>query len=124
MKERGLCLRTAIVLALLAAGTASAAEEEAKATVPPGLPAGLDWEFNFDASWGVFGFADSLYTNPKPDQPSGDLSDNWMEGSIKPAISAAYSLKSTAQLYGKISGVGVRTYSTPPQLVGDFAGGA
>ena len=38
--------------------------------------------------WGTFGFANSLYTNPKPDQPSGDLSDNWIEGSIKPALSA------------------------------------
>ena len=39
---------------------------------------------------GAFGFADSLYTDPKPEQPSGDLSDNWFEGSIKPALSAEY----------------------------------
>jgi hypothetical protein len=121
MNERRLCLRTALGLVLLATGIsfAAAAEEEEKAAPPPGLPAGLDWTFNFDASWGVFGFANSLYTNPKPDNPSGDLSDNWMEGSIKPALSAEYKMKDSSQLYGKVSGVGVRTYSTPPQLVGD-----
>ena len=97
------------------------AQDEEKKVAPPGLPAGFDWEFNFDASWGVFGFADSLYTNPKPEQPSGDLSDNWMEGSIKPALSAAYALDGSGEIYAKVSGVGVRTYSTPPQLVGDDA---
>jgi len=102
-------------------GCAAAADEEAKAPVPPGLPAGIDWEFNLNATWGVFGFANSLYTNPKPDQPSGDLSDNWMEGSIKPALSAQYTLDNSAQLYGKVSVVGERTYNTPPTLVGNDA---
>jgi hypothetical protein len=122
MNETRLCVRTAIALALLAAGigSAAAADEEKKAA-PPGMPAGLDWEFNFNAGWGMFGFANSLYTNPKPDQPSGDLSDNWMEGSIKPALSASLTLDNSAQLYGKVSGVGERTYSTPPTLVGDHA---
>lgn len=111
------------LIALLAACASMplAAQDEAKPFSPPGLPAGLDWEFNFDATWGVFGFANSLYTNPKPDTPSGDLSDNWMEGSIKPALGATYSLGTSGQLYGKVSGVGVRTYSTPPTLVGDKA---
>lgn len=123
MNERSVRLRSALALALLAAGIgpAAAAENEEKATVPPGLPAALDWSFNFDATWGVFGFADSLYTNPKPEQPSGDLSDNWMEGSIKPALSAEYTTGSAAQLYAKVSGVGVRTYNSPPTLVGDDA---
>lgn len=112
------------LLALIAACVSlplAAAEDEPKPISPPGLPTALDWEFNFDASWGVFGFADSLYTNPKPDTPSGDLSDNWMEGSIKPALSATYKTSNTAQIYAKVSGVGVRTYSTPPTLVGDDA---
>ena len=99
----------------------AAAEDEPKPVSPPGLPTALDWEFNFDATWGVFGFADSLYTNPKPDTPSGDLSDNWMEGSIKPALSATYPTSKDAHIYAKVSGVGVRTYSTPPTLVGDDA---
>jgi hypothetical protein len=94
------------------------AEDEPKTISPPGLPTALDWEFNFDATWGVFGFANSLYTNPKPDTPSGDLSDNWMEGSIKPALSATYATSNSAQIYAKVSGVGVRTYNSPPQLVG------
>jgi Alginate export len=121
MNERSLCARSALALALLAAGIggAAAAESDEKAVPPPGLPAALDWTFNFDATWGVFGFADSLYTNPKPEQPSGDLSDNWMEGSIKPALSGEYTTRKKAQIYAKASGVGVRTYSTPPALVGD-----
>jgi hypothetical protein len=121
MNERNAILHSALALALLVAGagTAAAAESDEKATPAPGLPAALDWTFNFNATWGVFGFADSLYTNPKPDTPSGDLSDNWMEGSIKPALGGEYTMKSSAQIYAKASGVGVRTYSTPPSLVGD-----
>jgi hypothetical protein len=113
-------LAAAISLAL-AAATAVGEEPEPAAAPPPGLPTGLDWTFNFDASIGAFGFADSLYTNPKPEQPSGDLSDDWFEGSIKPALSAEYTTASSAQVYGKLSAVGVRTYSTPPTLVGDDA---
>ena len=111
------------LLALIAACASMplAAQDEPKPISPPGLPSAVEWEFNFDATWGVFGFADSLYTNPKPDTPSGDLSDNWMEGSIKPALSATYSTSKDAQIYAKVSGVGVRTYSTPPTLVGDDA---
>jgi alginate export protein len=123
MNRRSVRLRSALTLALLATGIGSAlaAEDEAKPPPPPGLPAGLDWSFNFDATWGVFGFANSLYTNPKPEEPSGDLSDNWMEGSIKPALSAEYTTGSSAQIYAKASGVGVRTYSAPPPLVGSEA---
>ena len=110
------------LLALIIACTGvplAVAEDEPKAIVPPGLPAGLDWEFNLNAGVGIFGFAHSLYTNPKPDQPSGDLSDNWMEGSIKPALSASLTMDNSSQLYGKASVVGERTYHTPPPLVGD-----
>ncbi|HEY4370107.1 MAG TPA: alginate export family protein [Steroidobacteraceae bacterium] len=122
MNGRVLRLRPALALALLAAGIGlAAAADEEEAIVPPGLPAGFDWSFNFDATWGVFGFAHSLYTNPKPDNPSGDLSDNWMEGSLKPALSGHYTMGSGAQVYGKASGVGVRTYSAPPPLVGEEA---
>ncbi len=70
---------------------------------------------------GAFGFSDSLYTNPKPDDPSGDLSDNWFEGSIKPAISGVYTLKDSSQIYAKVSAVGERTYSAPPPTVGGEA---
>ena len=112
-------LSGAILLALSA--TAAWGEETAAPPPPPGLPAGLDWTFNFDASIGAFGFADSFYTNPKPEQPSGDLSDDWFEGSIKPALSAEYTLDSSAQLYGKVSAVGERTYGAGPSVVGEDA---
>jgi hypothetical protein len=122
MNERSSSLLATLVIVVacicLPAATQAQEKEEEKKTVPPGLPAGLDWSFNFDATWGVFGFANSLYTNPKPEQPSGNLSDNWMEGSIKPALSAEYTMGSSAQIYAKASAVGARTYNAPPPLVG------
>jgi hypothetical protein len=105
----------------ISATPASAADEEPGPSSPPGLPSKIDWTFNFDASLGAFGFANSLYTNPKPEQPSGDLSDDWFEGSIKPALSAEYTLASSAQLFGKASAVGERTYGAAPSIVGEDA---
>jgi hypothetical protein len=106
---------------MLGAGRALAADQSAPATSPPGLPAGADWSFNLDATIGAFGFGDSLYTNPKPEQPSGDLSDNWFEGSLTAGLSAQHTTEDSAQLYAKLSGVGVRTYGSAPALVGDDA---
>ena len=57
----------AAVLLALAAVPALADDEEAKPTPPPGLPAGVDWKFNLDATFGTFGFGNSLYRNPRPD---------------------------------------------------------
>jgi hypothetical protein len=111
---------SATLFALLATTAASAAEEESGYKIP-GLPSGLDWTLNLDATWGVFGFHNSLYQNPKPDDVSGDLSDNWMEGSIKPALSGVYKLSGDSELYGKLSVVGERTYRAPPPLVGGEA---
>ncbi len=106
---------------LLTFCAAPAFSDESVAVKPPGLPAAIDWNFNFDATWGAFGFGNSLYTNPKPDQPSGNLSDNWFEGSVKPALSGVYTLNGSSQFYGKLSAVGERTYSAPPPLVGGSA---
>ena len=112
------------LLLLAAAGKAQAqdsvppapAEEEERST---GLPGKVDWEFNFDAGLGTFGFSKSLYTNSRPD-PSGDLSDNWAESYLKPALSGTYGL-GTGALYGKVSAVGERTFAAPPTLVGNEA---
>jgi len=108
-------------LLLLSVAAAFAEEEAPPPPPPPGFPPGLDWKFNFDAGFGSFGFSNSLYTDPKPDQPSGDLSDNWLEGFIKAGISADYKLANSSVIYGKVSGVGERTYSAPPPLVGEEA---
>lgn len=105
--------------ALLVATTVAA--EEAEPTTVPGFPPGIDWKFDLGATWGGFGFANSLYTNPRPDEPSGDLSDNWMEGSLKAGVSGAYTTQNSSQIYGKVSAVGERTFSAPPSLVGDDA---
>jgi len=108
-----------LALALSTAHTQETAEDNTWS--PPGLPAGLDWTFNFDATVGYFGFGNSLYTDPKPDQPSGDLTANWLEGSLKPALSAEYTTERSAQFYGKLSGVGERTYGASPSLIGGDA---
>ena len=54
---------------------------------PTGLPARIKWTFNFDAGWGTFGFANSLYNNPKDPGVDENLSDQWFEGYVKPALS-------------------------------------
>jgi len=100
-----------------APAAAPAAVEEAR---PTGLPKALDWTFNLDFGVGTFGFANSLYTNVRPD-PSGDLSDNWSESFIKPALSMTYAT-GDSELYGKLSVVGERTFGVPPsEVVGDEA---
>jgi hypothetical protein len=91
------------------------AEEER----PTGLPRKGTWTFNLDLGLGGFGFANSLYTNVRPD-PSGDLSDNWAESFAKPAVSASFGL-GQSELYGKVSAVGERTFAAPPSLVGESA---
>src|SRR5215472_17604272 len=87
-----------------------------------GLPSvpGLEYQFHLDATWGTFGFHNSLYTNPKPDEPSGNLGDHWFEGTLKAGLSASYSGRA-GQIYGKISVAGERTYGAPPSVVGEGA---
>jgi hypothetical protein len=98
------------------------AEEARPGASSWGLPSvpGLEYQFHLDASWGTFGFLNSLYTNPKQDQPSGNLGDHWFEGALKAGLSASYS-GWAGQIYGKISGAGERTYGAPPGPVGESA---
>lgn len=98
------------------ADQAGTPQEEQRST---GLPKSIQWKFNLDAGIGFFGFGNSLYTNSRPD-PSGDLSDNWVESFIKPALSASYGL-GKSELYAKLSAVGERTFAAPPPLVGEEA---
>src|SRR6478752_10486062 len=81
---------------------------------PTGLPARIKWTFNFDTGWGTFGFANSLYDNPKDPGVDENLSDQWFEGYVKPALSGRYTFASTGELYGKLSVVGERTYGSVP----------
>ena len=108
----------AAVLLALTAVPALADDEETKPAPPPGLPAGVDWTFNLDATFGTFGFGNSLYRNPRPDDPSGDLGDNWNEGTIKGGLSGVHTTDSGSQWYGKLSAVGEGTFSSSPSLVG------
>ncbi len=96
------------------------ASAQAKDERSTGLPKGIQWTFNFDAGFGAFGFANSLYANVRPD-PSGDLSDNWMESFVKPAITGTFDLGKGQALSWKFSAVGERTLAAPPPLVGEEA---
>ena len=75
------------------------------------------WTFNFDASWGTFGFGNSLYNDPREGVPT-NLSDQWFEGAIKASVSPVYTFASSSQLYGVASAVGERTYGSAPSLAG------
>ena len=83
-----------------------------------GLPPRVKWTFNFDAGWGTFGFANSLYDNPKEPGVDENLSDQWFEGYVKPALSGSLTFASTSELYGKVSVVGERTYGAVPAAFG------
>ena len=113
------CVGLLVVVGVTAAAPARAqdpapAEPEERTT---GLPRAIEWTFNFDATWGTFGFANSLFQNPK-EQVDENLSDQWFEGAVKPALSGRRALDA-GELYGKLSAVGVRTYGSAPELVGE-----
>jgi hypothetical protein len=104
----------------LAAAAPCAAQEpapeqpEARST---GLPPRVTWRFNFDAGWGTFGFANSFYNNPK-EEVVERLSDQWFEGTVKPALSGVFRLASGSEVYGQASVVGERTYGAAPGFIG------
>lgn len=113
--------KTHIAAFLLALSSTLVYAEDDKTWAPPGFPSEVDWTFNLDASIGAFGFGDSLYAEPKPDDISGDLTDDWIEGAIKPSFGGVYTTGNSSQIYGKFSVVGERTYGNSPPLVGGDA---
>ena len=109
------------------APAAARAQDPAPAPDPPatqeqerttGLPSTIKWTFNLDAGWGTFGFANSLYNNPKEPGVNENLSDQWFEGFVRPALSGHYTLTSESEFYGKVSAVGERTYGSVPEAFG------
>jgi hypothetical protein len=129
-KRRDATLKTCAAIVLWGIVAASATAQEPAPTPTPtpappeeerttGLPHKGTWTFNFDAGVGGFGFANSLYTNARPD-PSGNLGDNWLESYAKPALSAVFNINKS-ELYFKASAVGERTFAAPPSLVGEDA---
>ena len=115
-------LRTALFIASTVVSPAVAqaqdpAPEQAEQR-PTGLPSPIKWTFNFDAGWGSFGFANSLFDNPKEPGVDENLSDQWFEGYVKPALSASYTTASSSVVYGKVSVVGERTYGSVPEPFG------
>ncbi len=113
-------LRTTLIGLVLVAITGQAeAQARRPEARPTGLPKKLTWTFNLDAGLGAFGFANSLYADVRPD-PSGDLSDNWVESFVRPAISGT-ARAGKGEFFAKLSAVGERTYAAPPPLVGEEA---
>jgi len=121
--ERPRATRPWLVACLLCLSATLHAQTAGQATPPQpeerstGLPLGIHWNFNFDAGWGSFGFGNSLYDNPKEPVPE-NLSDQWFEGYVKPAISGSHRFASSAEVYGTVSVVGERTYGSVPDLYG------
>jgi hypothetical protein len=110
----------ASVLSLAALDVAAQEAGEEKQERTKGLPDWGEWTFNFDAGFGGFDFQDSLYRNPHED-PSGNLSDDWLEMFVRPAISLDVPLESKGVFFGKLSAVGARNFGTPPSVVGEEA---
>jgi hypothetical protein len=96
-------------------------KDEPKAR-PTGLPEAGEWTFNMNAGIGAFAFSNALYADPRPD-PSGDLSSNWQESYVKPALSGDFKLHNGSTVFTKGSVVGARTFSAPPSIVGESASG-
>jgi hypothetical protein len=96
----------AAVLAMIACAPAGADAQD-----------GVAWTVNFDASWGTFGFGNSLFNDPREGVPD-DLSDQWFEGAMKGALSGVFTLESGSEVYGKASAVGERTYGAAPSVAG------
>lgn len=103
---------TACLGLLVASAPAVVAQDPADARTT-GLPAKLTWTFNFDASWGTFGFGNSLFQDPR-EGVGVDLSDQWFEGAMKPTLSGAYKFASSSEIFGIVSAVGERTYGAAP----------
>jgi hypothetical protein len=116
---------TLFILSVSLAPCVARAQDQAQATPQGsperkeiGLPSKVTWPFNLDAGWGTFGFGNSLFDNPKERGVPENLSDQWFEGYIKPALSGVYTFQSSSEIYGKVSGVGERTYGSVPAVFG------
>src|SRR5215831_5994077 len=109
---------TAWILFVMLLVPASALAQSAQADQrPTGLPSKIDWTFNFTAGWGSFGFGNSLFLNPKVPDVATNLSDQWFEGFVKPALSGTFKWKSASEIYGRLSAVGERTYGSAPAVI-------
>jgi len=115
--------RTLLSLAIVTGPCVNVPAQENKEERSTGLPSGIQWIFNLDASVSVYTFGHSLYTNPRNDVQPSDLGSRWLESFAKPALSATYAFK-TSELFGKLSVVGERTTNigknpaSTPGLVG------
>jgi hypothetical protein len=104
---------------LLGSAWLTAVPARAQEPAPPAAPDPVQWTVHFDAGWGSFGFANSLFTSPRNPGVVENLSDQWFEGYVKPGLSGSYMLESATEIYGKVSAVGERTYGSVPRQFGE-----
>jgi Alginate export len=128
---RSRCITRAVAMSIMLLGAAMdlraqesspADKQDEQKARPTGLPDAGDWTFNMNAGIGAFAFSNALYADPRPD-PSGDLSSNWQESYVKPALSGDFKLHNGSAVFAKGSVVGARTFSAPPSIVGESASG-
>lgn len=105
------------LLMLVALALVPAIARGQDAAAPPAT--NPQWTVHFDAGWGNFGFANSLFTGSRNPGVAENLSDQWFEGYVKPGLSGSHVLSSGSQIYGKASVVGERTYGSVPRVFGE-----
>jgi hypothetical protein len=110
-----------------APGAAAAGQDQTReASAAPGdlsqassaAPAtGFKWAVSLDAGWGTFGFANTLFQQPR-EGGEDDVRDRWFEGYVKPGLSVGYGFASAGRVWSKVSAVGERTYGALPSEIG------
>jgi hypothetical protein len=96
---------------------ASASVVEAARVAPAARGTGFSWAVHFDAGWGTFGFANTLFEQPR-EGGEDEVRDRWFEGYLKPGLSVGYDSSTAGRVWGKVSVVGERTYGAFPSELG------
>ena len=78
---------------------------------------GFSWDLLFEAGWGTFGFANTLFSEPE-EGAEVEVTDRWFEGYIKPGVELGYDFGAGGRLWGRVSAVGERTYGDLPSEIG------
>ena len=95
---------------------AASQEEQAR---PTGLPSRIKWTFNLDAGWGSFGFANSLFINPKEPGSTKTSATSGSRAMPSQHCLRTYTFATSSEIYGKLSVVGERTYGSVPAAFGE-----
>lgn len=103
--------KTILSVAILTNGAAAAQDDAAEPS--------QSWDWGVLGGAGYFSFDNSLFVDTAPD-PSGDLSDTWFEGYIKPWVSGEWGT-SSGTVFGKASWAYARNDDDASEIVGGSA---